>query len=91
MSPDEVELPVSLADDLSTKPRTLRESVQHQWVRNMSDGDWRRLIAHYHGLVAHVDTEVGRMLDHLQVRRDWPTTRSWWSCPITARAWARIA
>ena len=66
VSPDEVELPVSLADDLSTKPRTLRESVQHQWVRNMSDDDWRRLIAHYHGLVAHVDTEVGRMLDHLQ-------------------------
>ena len=66
MSPDEVDLPVSLADDLSTKPRTLRESVQHQWVRNMTDADWRRLIAHYHGLVAHVDTEVGRMLDHLQ-------------------------
>ena len=67
VSPDDVDLPVSLADDLSTKPRTLRESVQHQWVRNMSDDDWRRLIAHYHGLVAHVDTEVGRMLDHLQV------------------------
>ena len=47
VSPDDVDLPVSLADDLSTKPRTLRESVQHQWVRNMSDADWRRLIAHY--------------------------------------------
>ncbi len=69
VSPDDVDLPVSLADDLSTKPRTLRESVQHQWVRNMTEADWRRLIAHYHGLVAHVDTEVGRMLDHLEAQR----------------------
>jgi arylsulfatase A-like enzyme len=65
VSPDEIELPISNADDLSTKPRTLRESVQHQWVRNMASSDWRRLIAHYHGLVAHVDTEVGRLLDQL--------------------------
>ena len=66
VSPDEIELPLSNADDLSTKPRTLRESVQHQWVRNMTEADWRRLIAHYYGLVAHVDTEVGRLLDRLE-------------------------
>ena len=34
----------------------------------MTQADWRRLIAHYHGLVAHVDTEVGRMLDHLHAQ-----------------------
>ena len=66
VSPDAIELPLSNADDLSTKPRTLRESVQHRWVRNMTEADWRRLIAHYHGLVAHVDTEVGRLLDKLE-------------------------
>jgi arylsulfatase A-like enzyme len=66
IDPADVELPVSLADDLHDKPDALRRSLNHRWVRNMTEPDWRRLIAHYHGLVAHVDTEVGRLLDHLE-------------------------
>ena len=67
VSPDEIELPLSNADDLSTKPRTLRESVQHQWVRNMAEAYWRRLIAHYYGLVEMADHHVGRVIEALRI------------------------
>jgi arylsulfatase A-like enzyme len=34
----------------------------------MTDDQWRQYIAHYHGLIAHVDTQVGRLLSGLQRR-----------------------
>ena len=34
----------------------------------MTDDQWRQYIAHYHGLNAHIDTEVGRLLRGLEQR-----------------------
>ena len=65
IDPAEVELPASLSTDLATMPDALARSNDYRWTRNMTEADWRRLIAHYQGLVAHVDTEVGRLLDAL--------------------------
>ncbi|MDE2767272.1 MAG: sulfatase-like hydrolase/transferase [Chloroflexota bacterium] len=62
VSPEEVELPASLADDQLGKPDAYRRCQGFLNVRNMREPDWRRLIAHYHGLVAHVDAEFGRLL-----------------------------
>ena len=66
VSPDDIVLPESLHDDLATKPDALLRCESHRWARNMSEADWRRWIAHYYGLVSHVDCEVGRLLDHLR-------------------------
>ena len=65
IDPAEVELPPTLDEDFVGKSDAYERSVTHRWVRNMTRSDWRRLIAHYHGLNAHIDTEVGRVLAHL--------------------------
>ena len=62
IAPDDVDLPASLADDGLTKPHAYARSQGGRYGRNTTDPQWRRLIAHYHGLIAHVDTEIGRLL-----------------------------
>ncbi|MDE0047462.1 MAG: sulfatase-like hydrolase/transferase, partial [bacterium] len=50
------------------KSDAYQRSLTHRWVRNMSESDWRRFIAHYHGLNAHIDTEVGRLFAYLDAQ-----------------------
>ncbi len=65
ISPDDVELPGSIADDQSDMPHALVRGRVARLVRRMDEAGWRRFMAHYHGLVAHVDTEIGRLLNYL--------------------------
>ncbi len=65
IDPADVELPPTLDEDFRDKSDAYERSLTHRWVRNMSETDWRRIIAHYHGLNAHIDTELGRLFAHL--------------------------
>ncbi len=65
IDPADVELPPTLDEDFAGMSDAYPRSLTHRWVRNMSEQDWRRLIAHYHGLNAHIDTELGRLFAHL--------------------------
>ena len=62
VDPDSVTLPATLWADASLKPATLQRTQGLTACRNMTETDWRRVIADYHGLVAHIDNEFGRML-----------------------------
>jgi arylsulfatase A-like enzyme len=68
VSPDAVELPASFSDDLEGKPALIRETHAWRWSSYMSNRQWRQYIAHYHGLIAHIDAEVGRLIDGLEAR-----------------------
>lgn len=68
VSPDAVGLPESFSDDLEGKPALIRETFAWKWSSYMSNHQWRQYIAHYHGLIAHIDAEVGRLIDGLEAR-----------------------
>jgi arylsulfatase A-like enzyme len=68
VSPDAVGLPASFSDDLEGKPALIRETFAWKWSSYMSNHQWRQYIAHYHGLIAHIDAEVGRLIDGLEAR-----------------------
>ena len=68
VSPDAIEFPPSWEDDLSDKPAVLPQTASVRWTSYMTDDQWRQYIAHYHGLIAHIDTEVGRLLRGLDDR-----------------------
>ena len=68
IDPADVELPPTIDEDFCGKSDAYQRSLTHRWVRNMSEADWRRFIAHYHGLNAHIDTEVGRLFAHLDAQ-----------------------
>ena len=62
ISPNDVQFVPSWVDDLEEKPALQRDSASVRWTSYMTDDQWRQYIAHYHGLNAHIDTEVGRLL-----------------------------
>ncbi len=68
VSPDDVQFVPSWFDDLSDKPALQRDSASVRWTSYMTDDQWRQYIAHYHGLNAHIDTQVGRLLRGLEQR-----------------------
>lgn len=64
-------LPVSLADDLSTKPapqRRFREEDQGTVSLDYTPEDWRLYRYNYHLLVEKVDREVGKVLEAVERR-----------------------
>jgi arylsulfatase len=68
-----VPLPPSFDDDLSGKPAAQQRRFSWTRVQHLSKDGWRRLIAHYWGLVSLVDDQVGRLiaeLERLGVRGD---------------------
>ena len=68
VSPNDIQFVPSWVDDLEDKPAQQRDSASVRWTSYMSDDQWRQYIAHYHGLNAHIDTEVGRLLRGLDQR-----------------------
>jgi arylsulfatase len=68
VDPASVSLPESLATGLAGKPREVAESHYAYLAGSLDEGEWRRLIAHYLGLCALVDAQVGRILAHLADR-----------------------
>lgn len=63
VDPDAIELPPNFLAGLAGKPREVVDSTYH--VRGWSEREWRRLIAHYLGLCALIDAQLGRILDWL--------------------------
>ena len=59
---------VATPEPLEDTPAQQRDSASVRWTSYMSDAQWRQYIAHYHGLNAHIDTEVGRLLRGLDQR-----------------------
>jgi arylsulfatase A-like enzyme len=64
--PRDVPLPPSFDDDLRGKPRVQQRRFTWTKVQHLSADGWKRLIAHYWGLVSLVDDEVGRVLRALE-------------------------
>jgi arylsulfatase A-like enzyme len=68
IDPARVTLPASLRTGLAGKPREVAESHFAHLAAALDESEWRRLIAHYLGLCALVDAQVGRILDYLDGR-----------------------
>ncbi len=68
IDPGDVPLPASLRTGPVTKPAEVARS-KYAWHADLEEGEWRRWIAHYWGLCALVDTQVGRVMNHLQEQR----------------------
>ena len=66
--PQDMTLPVSLADDLAEKPRAQRASEAHAAFRARSQPEVRALFALYQSMVDALDQEIGRLLAHLEQR-----------------------
>lgn len=61
-----VRLPESLASGPSTKPREVADSVFARHFADLTDDDWVEIVAHYLGLCALVDAQVGRVMAYLR-------------------------
>lgn len=61
-----IELPASLSTGSSTKPAQVADSPFASDFADLDEAGWRDAIAHYLGLCSLVDTQVGRILDHLR-------------------------
>lgn len=64
--PETVPLWPNFGTGLDGKPDEVRQSHYRTAVAGLDEGEWRRLIAHYLGLCALIDAQVGRVLDHLR-------------------------
>ncbi|MFC7404748.1 sulfatase-like hydrolase/transferase [Georgenia alba] len=61
-----VRLPASFAAGPGTRPREVATSSYATKYADLDEAGWTDMIAHYLGLCALVDTQVGRILDHLR-------------------------
>ncbi|WP_156253088.1 sulfatase-like hydrolase/transferase [Pseudactinotalea terrae] len=61
----EVRLPDSFATGPATKPREVAASSYAAKYADLDEAGWRDMLAHYLGLCALVDTQVGAILQHL--------------------------
>ncbi len=65
IDPASVVLPASLSAGLAGLPREVAESHFAHLAHEIDESEWRRLVAHYLGLCALVDTQVGRVVEYL--------------------------
>ncbi len=64
--PTTVPLPPSFGDDLAGKPRAQQPRFSWTRVQHLTPSGWKRVIAHYWGLVTLVDDQVARILRALR-------------------------
>ena len=69
VDPADVPLPRSLRRGPAGMPREVADSPYASHATDLDESEWRRLIAHYWGLCALVDAQVGRILDFLDAQR----------------------
>jgi arylsulfatase len=69
-----VELPASFGSGWESLPAEVRNSKFAQKFTDLDEQGWREVIAHYLGLCALVDTQVGRILGHLRDTGDLANT-----------------
>ncbi len=63
--PQAIDLPPTIADDLSGRPDWVQRARRRQVATPRSEADWRQLRAHYYGSITMIDSLVGRVLDRL--------------------------
>lgn len=69
-----VELPVSLATGPATTPREVRESRFATEFAGLTHEQWVEVIAHYLGLCALVDAQLGRIVERCKADGEWENT-----------------
>ncbi len=69
-----VTLPASWASGWETRPGEVQRSKFAQRFTDLDEAGWVDVIGHYLGLVALIDTQVGRILDHLRETRELDNT-----------------
>jgi arylsulfatase A-like enzyme len=65
VSPETVDLPANFLAGVSGKPAEVTRSHYYTDLQNLDEAEWRKLYAHYLGLCALIDTQVGRVNDYL--------------------------
>ncbi|TWD74916.1 arylsulfatase A-like enzyme [Kribbella amoyensis] len=60
--PDEIELPVSVAETFADKPKVQQHYSSHWTFDSVGPDRWRELIAAYWGYVTLIDEQIGRVL-----------------------------
>jgi len=79
--PEQIELPANAADyfenDYASKPAFIRQFFMKE-KRNESKADYaRRLketLAYYYTLITHIDTQIGRVIEHLESAGEYGNT-----------------
>jgi len=66
VSPETLPLWSNFRAGTEGKPEEVLRSHYYTDTAELSEFEWRRLIAHYLGFCALIDTQVGRVLDHLR-------------------------
>ncbi len=66
VDPETVELPVSATENFHGKPPVQQNYSAHWGFDTMSEAESRKLIAVYHGYVAMIDHEIGRVIAALE-------------------------
>jgi len=66
--PSTVLLPDSWRDDLADKPGNVRGTRIATWMERCDAAVLQRSLAHYFGLIAYIDAQVGRLLVALEAR-----------------------
>ena len=69
-----VRLPASLATGHTDLPREVREAHVARDFEHLTEQDWVEVTAHYLGLCALVDTQLGRIREHLVRTGEWART-----------------
>ena len=67
-SPEDVTFPDNFRTGLSGKPDMLFEKHYYREPLNLSEYEWRRMVAYYWGFCTMVDDIVGEMIDYLKER-----------------------
>ncbi|MBE84091.1 MAG: hypothetical protein CME21_16135 [Gemmatimonadetes bacterium] len=69
---DALKLPANLKDDLTDRPNIYRRD-QQIWS-NISDDEWRQILACYYGRITELDGQVTRVIDKLEKTGDLDNT-----------------
>lgn len=62
---DSIELDPTWRDPLEGKPR-YQHDAKTRVTADVTDDDFRCMVAHYYALITHIDQQVGRLLDQLR-------------------------
>lgn len=66
IQPEEVVLSPNFCVGLEGKPSELLESRYYQHSKDLTESEWRALIAHYWGFCSLIDAQVGRIVNWLK-------------------------
>ena len=63
---EDIPLPPSRHDELAGKPAYQHRAKFRIPPGTLDDHSYRRMLAHYFALITHIDTQMGRLLQHLE-------------------------